>query len=226
MRLLVVEDDPEIAEGVAALLRADGHVVDVARDGREGLDLAFDERYAALVLDVMLPEMDGWTLLASMRRARVRTPVLMLTARDAVDDRVRGLEGGADDYLVKPFDPRELLARVRALLRREKEVKTGRIEVADLVVDTADRTATRAGEPLRLTPREYALLEALARNVGRVITRETILSSVFDADEQTDNSVSFHVAALRKKVDGGRDEPLIRTVHGFGYSLRTPERGP
>ncbi|RYG67834.1 response regulator transcription factor [bacterium] len=176
MRLLVVEDDAEIAEGVAALLRADGHLVDVARDGREGLSRALDDRYAVVVLDVMLPAMDGWSLLAGLRRARVRTPVLMLTARDAVDDRVRGLEGGADDYLVKPFDPRELL-------------------------------------------------EALARNSGRVLTRETILGSVFDADEQTDNSVSFHVASLRKKVDGGREEPLIHTVHGFGYSLRTPGSG-
>ncbi len=226
MRLLVVEDDAEIAEGVSSLLRSDGHAVDVARNGLEGLNLALDDRYAALVLDIMLPGLDGWGVLAGLRRARVRTPVLMLTARDAIDDRVRGLEGGADDYLVKPFDPREMLARVRALLRREKTLKTGRIEVADLVVDTADRTATRAGEPLRLTPREYLLLEALTRNVGRVLTRETILASVFDADEQTDNSVSFHVSSLRKKVDRGREEPLIRTVHGFGYSLRTPEASP
>ena len=226
MRLLVVEDDAEIARGIASLLRADGHAVDIAPDGRKGLSMALDERYSAVVLDVMLPELDGWTLLARLRRARVRTPVLMLTARDAVDDRVRGLEGGAGDYLVKAFDPREVLARGRALLRREKTLKTGRIEVADLVVDTADRTATRAGEPLRLTPREYALLEALAQNVGRVLTREVILGSVFDADERTDNSVSFHVASLRKKIDGGRDAPLIRTVHGFGYSLKTPEDSP
>ncbi len=222
MRLLVVEDDAEIAEGVAALLRNDGHAVDVANDGSKGLSLALDDRYAAVVLDAMLPGLDGWSLLGRLRRAKLRTPVLMLTARDAIEDRVRGLEEGADDYLVKPFDPRELLARVRALLRREQTLKTGRIEIADLVIDTTDRTATRMGEPLRLTPREYALLEALGRNVGRVLTREVILGSVFDADERTDNSVSFHVASLRKKVDGGREEPLIRTVHGFGYSLRTP----
>lgn len=223
MKLLVIEDDEEIAEQVARALASEGFAVAVAHDGAEGLEEASMGGFGLVILDVMLPGLDGWTVCRRLRKRQLEAPILMLTAKDAVEDRVRGLEEGADDYLVKPFDARELVARVRALLRRDKTMRTGVIQIADLEIDTRARKVSRAGQEMRLTPREYSLLEALARNVGRTLTREVILESVWDADENTDNAVSFHVASLRRKVDSGFPLRLIHTVHGFGYVLRTPE---
>lgn len=225
MRILIVEDDREIARAAAQVLRNAGYTVEVTLTGIAGLEHAQMNPPQLLLLDVMLPGMDGWQVCRTLRRQRASFPILMLTARDAVEDRVRGLEEGADDYLVKPFDGRELVARVRALLRRDKAVRTGTIEVADLEIDTIGRTATRGGRELHLTPREYSLLEALARNAGRTLTREVILESVWNSEENTENSVNFHVSTLRKKVDDGAAQRLIHTVHGFGYSLRVPETG-
>ena len=179
--------------------------------------------YSLVVLDVMLPGMDGWAVCRELRRRRDAVPILMLTARDTVDDRVRGLEDGADDYLVKPFDYRELLARIRALIRRDKVMRTGVIKVADLEIDSRSHHVTRAGQEIRLTPREYSLLEALARNAGRTLTRDVILDRIWDREENTENAVNFHVTSLRKKVDAGHDVKLIHTVHGFGYVLRSSE---
>lgn len=223
MRLLVVEDDVEIAEEIARTLKGDGHTVDVLHNGSDAPDAVSMGSYGLVVLDIMLPGMDGWSVCRELRKRREGVPVLMLTARDSVDDRVRGLEDGADDYLVKPFDARELLARVRALLRRDKVVRTGLIQVADLEIDSKAHRVTRAGEEIRLTPREYSLLEALARNVGRTLTREVILERIWDSEENTENAVNFHVTSLRKKVDAGRDVKLIHTVHGFGYVMRSPD---
>lgn len=223
MRLLVVEDDVEIAEQVARTLGKEGYSVDVIHDGDEAPDAVSLNTYGLVVLDVMLPGMNGWAICRELRHRRETVPILMLTARDSVDDRVRGLEDGADDYLVKPFDARELLARVRALLRRDKVVRTGVIRVGDLEVDSKARKVSRAGQEIRLTPREYSLLEALARNAGRTLTREVILESVWDSEENTENAVNFHVTSLRKKIDAGFETKLIHTVHGFGYVLRSPE---
>jgi two-component system copper resistance phosphate regulon response regulator CusR len=225
MRLLVVEDDEEIAEQIARTLRGDGFTVDVVDNGADAPDQAAMNSYGLVVLDIMLPGMDGWAVCRELRRRRDNVPVLMLTARDSVDDRVRGLEEGADDYLAKPFDARELLARVRALLRRDKVVRTGVIRVADLEIDSKAHRVTRAGQEIRLTPREYSLLEALARNVGRTLTREAILERVWDSEENTENAVNFHVTSLRKKIDAGFETKLIHTVHGFGYVMRSPEEG-
>src|SRR5690349_8477482 len=166
MRALLVEDDAVIADQIAAVLSRERFQVDVAGDGEAGLDEALAHTYSILILDVMLPRRDGWSVCDELRRLGVTTPILMLTARDSIDDRVRGLEGGADDYLAKPFDVREFTARVRALLRRDAIHRTGRIEIDDLVIDSNAKTVERSGLPIRLTPREYSLLLALARNEG------------------------------------------------------------
>lgn len=225
MRLLVVEDDEEIAEQIARTLTGDGYTVDVLHNGREAPDEVAMHAYGLVVLDIMLPGMDGWAVCRELRLRRESVPILMLTARDSIDDRVRGLEDGADDYLVKPFDARELQARVRALIRRDKVVRTGVIRVADLEIDSKSHRVTRGGREIRLTPREYSLLEALARNVGRTLTRDVILERIWDSEENTENAVNFHVTSLRKKIDAGTDAKLIHTVHGFGYVMRSPEAG-
>lgn len=222
MRVLLVEDDRVIAEQVAEALRGVGYTVDAVGDGESALVEAAIHDYGLILLDVMLPGRDGWQVCAALRRRKSTVPVLMLTARDAIEDRVRGLDEGADDYLTKPFDVRELLARVGALLRRDKLHRTGIIRVADLEVDTRAHAATRGGEPLNLTPREFSLLEALARNEGRVLTRQVILESVWDNEEALENTVNFHITSLRKKVDQGHEHKLIQTVYGIGYSLRAP----
>lgn len=222
MRALLVEDDGVIAEQIAAVLGRERFNVDVAPDGERGLDEALLHSYNLIILDVMLPRRDGWSVCDELRRLGVTTPILMLTARDSVDDRVRGLEGGADDYLAKPFDVRELLARIHALMRRDKIHRTGAIQIADLVIDSKAHTVSRAGEPIKLTPREFSLLEALARNEGRTLTREVILESVWNNEESLDNIVNFHITSLRKKVDANYEPKLIHTVHGIGYVLRRP----
>ncbi|MGV3614606.1 MAG: response regulator transcription factor [Fimbriimonas sp.] len=226
MRILLIEDDPDIATQAADALRSAGFTVDVEHNGADGLETVRMAPPQLLLLDVMLPGLDGWSVCRALRRDRAKFPILMLTARDSVEDRVRGLEEGADDYLVKPFDARELVARARALLRRDKAVRTGTIQIGDLEVDTHDRRARRGGRDLQLTPREYTLLEALARNAGRTLTRELILESVWNSEENTEGSVNYHVSALRKKVDEGYPVRLIHTVHGFGYTLKVPEGGP
>jgi DNA-binding response OmpR family regulator len=223
MRLLLVEDDEAICRQVADLFRKEQFVVDTESDGVAGLEAAISKSYALAILDVMLPGKDGWSVCRELRQRKITTPILMLTARDSVDDRVKGLEEGADDYLPKPFDARELLARVRALLRRDKVQKTGVFEVADLRIDSNSRRAWRGERELSLTPREYSLLEALARNEGRTLTREVILESVWDNEDATENTVNFHVMSLRRKIDSEEPVKLIHTVHGFGYALRRPE---
>ena len=219
MRALLVEDDREIANQIADLLKRERLDVTVAANGEEGLDEALSRSYGLVVLDVMLPKMDGWEVCDEIRQAGITTPILMLTARDSIDDRVKGLEGGADDYLPKPFDARELTARVRALLRRDAVHRTGKIEIDDLAIDTHAKTVLRSGQEVRLTPREYSLLVALARNEGRILTREVILEDVWNNEESLENTVNFHITSLRKKLDTAGPK-LIHTVHGFGYTLR------
>jgi two-component system copper resistance phosphate regulon response regulator CusR len=223
MRILVVEDDSVIANLIQKGLERARYEVEVAGDGAAGLKKALGGRYDLIILDLMLPGRDGWSVCAALRERREVVPILMLTARDAVDDRVRGLEAGADDYLHKPFDFRELLARVRALLRRDKLHKTRVVRIADLEVDTSANRVSRGGHEIQLTPREYTLLEALVLNEGRVLTREMIQDRVWRDDESFPNTVNVHVANLRKKIDAEHEVKLIQTVHGLGYTLRRPD---
>jgi len=219
MRILIVEDDAGIARMLREGLEEANYSVVIASDGEEGLRLALDEVFHLILLDLMLPGRDGWSVCEELRARRNRVPVLMLTARDTVKDRVRGLDLGADDYLPKPFDIRELLARVRALLRRDKIHKSRIIRVADLEIDCAQRRVRRAGVDIPLSHREYDLLEALASHDGNVLTREMIQERVWMNEEAIPNTVNVYVGLLRKKVDAGHAVKLIQTVHGVGYSL-------
>jgi len=225
MRILVVEDDDETATYVANGLTEKGHVVDRAGDGRDGLFLASSEPYDLMIVDRMLPELDGLSLVKRVRAAGVETPVLFLTALGGVDDRVTGLEAGGDDYLPKPFAFSELLARISALARRPpmSSVVTT-LQVEDLHMDLLKRTVTRKGQTIDLQPREFRLLEYLMRHSGEVVTRTMLLEHVWDFhfDPHT-NVVETHVSRVRAKVDKPFDFPLIHTVRGAGYSLHAPE---
>jgi two-component system, OmpR family, response regulator len=220
MRILVVEDEPRMAGLLEQTLSEEGHQVVAARDGRQGFDMARVSTFDVIVLDVMLPGMDGVTVARRLREGRNQTPILMLTARDAASDIVHGLDSGADDYLTKPFSIDVLLARLRSVSRRGAIPRPTCLQIADLRLDPASREVTRAGNPLSLTPREYALLELLMRNTGRAVSRNLILESVwgFDSDVN-ENTVEVFMRLLRLKVD--IIEPkLIHTVRGFGYILR------
>jgi two-component system copper resistance phosphate regulon response regulator CusR len=220
MRVLVVEDDEVIAKALGTALAKEGYRPKLVGNGPDAVEAGIAESYGLIVLDVMIPGYDGFEVCKRLRKAGVETPVLMLTARDAVDDRVTGLDTGADDYLVKPFDVQELLARLRALKRREAAQKSDLIEVADLRVDSRAHTVQRAGKTIELTKREFELLEALARNAGRTLTRDAILQRVWNDDDALPNTVNFHVVSLRRKVDEGFEKKLIHTVHGLGYTLK------
>jgi two-component system OmpR family response regulator len=225
MKLLIVEDDKEAAGYLKRALSEAGHAVDYAAAGRDGLMLAAGEAYDVIILDRMLPEIDGLAILRTIRASGVKTPVLLLTALGGIDDRVEGLEAGGDDYLVKPFAFAELLARVNALARRPptQEMRT-ELVVADLKLDLLKRAVTRAGRRIELQPREFQLLEYLLRHAGRVVTRTMLLESVWDFhfDPKT-NIVETHLSRLRGKVDRGHSHELIHTVRGAGYVLREPD---
>ncbi len=213
MRLLVVEDEPDLLAGLVRALRKQGYSVDTAPDGEEGLYKARDTNYDAIVLDVMLPRLDGWELLARLRETKA-TPVLMLTARDRSADRVRGLDAGADDYLVKPFDTPELLARLRALNRRTAGQTRTTLDIGEVQINTAARTVTSAGRPVTLTAREYVLLEYLALHRGDVVTRTELYEHLFDESETTlSNIIDVHVFNLRRKM--GQDFIVTRRGHGY-----------
>jgi two-component system OmpR family response regulator len=215
MRLLVVEDEPDLLEALAQSFREDGYAVDVAQDGREGLHKCKSWDYDAIILDWMLPKLNGIDLLSQLRKVKP-TPVLLLTARDAVSDRVLGLDSGADDYLVKPFSLAELHARVRSLIRRSVGQATNIIEVGSLMVNVANKTATQDGVLLDLTAREYALLELLAYHQNKLVSRTMIYDHLFDEDDDTlSNLVDVHISHLRKKL--GKD--VIETRRGQGYIL-------
>jgi two-component system OmpR family response regulator len=216
VRVLVVEDEKDLADTLVRALTEEGFAIDLATDGDEGLFKISDVAYDAAVLDVMLPAMDGWTLLENARARGIRTPVLMLTARDTIEDRVRGLNLGADDYLVKPFALRELVARLHALVRRASSNPVPRIAIGDLILDTGARRVQRNGVTIELTAREYAVLELLARSRGRLVTRTRLCQSLYNEDiDITSNVVDVHIAALRKKL--GAD--IIRTRRGEGYII-------
>lgn len=225
MKLLLVEDDKEAAAYLQRALLEAGHTVDYAGAGRDGLLLAAGETYDVIILDRMLPQVDGLAILRTIRASGVNTPVLLLTALGGIDDRVEGLEAGGDDYLVKPFAFAELLARVNALARRPptQDIRTS-LQVSDLTLDLLKRTVTRRGARIDLQPREFQLLEFLMRHAGRIVTRTMLLESVWDFhfDPKT-NIVETHVSRLRAKVDRGHTHELIHTVRGAGYCLREPE---
>ncbi len=225
MKILVVEDDRETAAYLTKGLNESGYTVDCANDGREGLFLASSGDYNAIIFDRMLPSLDGLTVLGALRAAEIRTPALILSALGSVDDRVKGLRAGGDDYLVKPFAFSELIARLEALLRRATGPTTAtKLRVADLELDLLTRTVKRAGKPIEVLPREFRLLECLMRNAGHVVTRTMLLEHVWDYhfDPQT-NVIDVHVSRLRQKIDKSFDHPLLHTVRGAGYCLRPPE---
>jgi two-component system OmpR family response regulator len=225
MRILIIEDDAESADYLAKGLRESGHVVDLAPDGRDGLLLAAAEPFDVLIVDRMLPRLDGLSLVQHLRATGDTTPVLFLSALGEVDDRVKGLRAGGDDYLVKPYAFSELLARVENLAQRRRAAPVvTRLQVADLEMDLLTRTVSRAGQRIELQQREFQLLEALMRNPGRVMTRTMLLEKVwgYHFDPQT-NVIDVHVSRLRQKIDRGFEVALIQTVRGAGYCLRAPE---
>jgi len=222
MKVLVVEDDGETAAYLAKALGESGYAVDRAADGRDGLFLATSGAYDAIILDRMLPGMDGLAVLGALRAAGIRTPALILSALGSVDDRVKGLRAGSDDYLVKPFAFSELLARIEVMLRRGSAASaTTRLRVGDLEMDLLTRTVKRGETVIDLLPREFQLLEYLMRNVGHVVTRTMLLENVWDYhfDPQT-NVIDVHVSRLRQKIDKNFEKPLLQTVRGAGYCLR------
>jgi two-component system, OmpR family, copper resistance phosphate regulon response regulator CusR len=218
MRLLLAEDDPRIARFVAKGLREQAYAVDVASSGDDALYQAAINSYDLVILDVMIPGKNGFEVCRELRRAGHKVPILMLTARDAVEDRIAGLDHGADDYLTKPFEFRELLARLRALLRRSAEIRPAQITVADLVLDTGAQTVSRGGRVIPLTTKEYALLEFLARNAGRVIGRAEIAEHVWDESfDPFSNLIEVYVNRIRRKIDAHSTKPLLHTRRGAGY---------
>jgi len=222
MRVLLVEDDSRIARFVAKGLREQTYAVDIAATGEDALYQAAINTYDVVILDVMIPEPDGFAVCKELRKSGKRMPILMLTARDAVEDRIAGLDRGADDYLTKPFEFGELLARLRALLRRTGELHPPEIMIADLVVDTVGQRVSRAGKTMSFTAKEYALIEFLARNSGRVVGRAEIAEHVWDEEfDPFSNLIEVYMNRIRRKIDAPPHKPLLHTRRGAGYVLST-----
>lgn len=224
MNILLVEDERPLALAVVRILQQAGWKATWASDGLKGYEAAKQDRFDAIVLDVLLPGKTGWEILEGLRTLKINAPILMLTAMDEVGDKVKGLNLGADDYLPKPFEAPELVARLQALMRRDKANKGHLIRVADMTIDRDARQVTRGGKLINLTRREYDLLEALAVNEGRILSRETIQQRVWSEDEAFSNTVDVFIGTLRKKLDAPFGTKLIHTEVGFGYVLRSPER--
>lgn len=226
MRVLLVEDDPRIARFVAKGLREQAYAVDAVATGEEALYQVAVNLYDVVILDVMIPAPDGFAVCRELRATGQRMPILMLTAKDAIEDRIEGLDRGADDYLTKPFEFRELLARLRALLRRPGGLLPPKISVADLIIDTAGQRVSRAGKPIPMTTKEYALIEFLARNAGRVVGRAEIAEHVWDEEfDPFSNLIEVYVNRLRRKIDAGTERPLLHTRRGAGYVLAADHDG-
>ncbi len=221
MRILVVEDEAKVASFIKRALEEESYAVDVCADGAAGLAMGRSGSYDLIILDVMLPNLSGFDVLKALRAQKIKTPILLLTARAQVEQKVNGLDAGADDYLTKPFAIEELLARARALLRRGSGEPAGVLQIDDLVLNPATRVVTRGGQPVELTVKEYALLEYLMRNAGRVLTRPMIAEHVWNQDFDTyTNVIDVYMSYLRNKIDKGRARKLIHTVRGSGYVLK------
>lgn len=221
MRILIIEDEAKTARAIRQVLSEEGYAVDLAGDGEEGLFLATENRYDVIILDVRLPKLDGVSLCRRFRKSGGRSPILMLTANTLTYQKVEGLDAGADDYLAKPFDFEELIARVRALCRRRDAIHTAVMRVGPLELDPGGRTARRDGRALDLSPKEFAILEFLMRRAGHVATRTEILEGCWDMNYESDsNPVDVHVASLRRKIDAGKQTRTIETVRGAGYVIR------
>jgi heavy metal response regulator len=222
MRVLVIEDEKKVADFISNGLAEEGYAVDVAHDGDQGYFLATTNEYDAILLDIMLPKMDGFTLCTKLRSEDNLTPILMLTAKDAIKDKVRGLDAGADDYLTKPFAFEELLARIRSLLRKKSLQQKTRFQVDDLMMDTITHTVSRGESEIQLSVKEYSLLEYLMRNTGSVVTRTMIAEHVWDINFDTfTNVIDVYISYLRNKIDRGHETKLIHTVRGRGYVLKS-----
>lgn len=221
MRILLVEDERDLASIIKQGLEEEGYIVDVAHDGEEGLYMSENFPADAIILDIMLPVMDGLTMLSMLRRKGINTPVILLTARDALLDKIKGLDTGADDYLTKPFVFEELLARIRSLLRRKTTVKEAVVRIGDLEIDTASHEVKRDGKAITLSAREYALLEYLAYKKGSVVSRTDIVEHIYNEDSEMDsNVVDVYINYLRNKIDKDFKKKLIHTVRGAGYMLK------
>ena len=226
MKILVIEDEKLLADSIKTLLEGKGFEVEVAYDGETGAEYAELGIYDLLILDVMMPRKDGYTLVQEMREQGMDTPVLFLTARDSVSDRVKGLDLGGDDYLIKPFDFDELLARIRAMTRKHAGQRTNCFTAGDLALDAERRRVTRGGAEVQLLPKEYSILEYLLRNKGKVMSREQIEDRIWNYEYSgSSNNVDGYMSRLRKKIDGDRNEKLIHTVKGVGWTIREPEDG-
>jgi heavy metal response regulator len=220
MRILLVEDEPKIARFIAKGLTEEGYAVDIAKHGEEAITYAQSAPYDLIILDLLLPKIDGITVCRELRRDNLKISILILTAKDSIEDRVKGLDAGADDYLVKPFAFAELLARIRALLRRPQTLTSNSLQVGDLVLDVVKHRVERAGIQIDLTPREFSLLEYMMRNQCQVLSRTQIMDHVWNYDFYAgSNVVDVYIRYLRKKIDDGQDNKLIRTVRGVGYSI-------
>ncbi|MFQ5353547.1 MAG: response regulator transcription factor [Thermodesulfobacteriota bacterium] len=221
MRVLIVEDEQDLAGIIKMGLEEEGYVVDVAHDGEEGLYMAENYPLDAILLDVMLPVMDGLTLLTTIRKNGIKTPVLLLTARDALMDKIEGLDTGADDYMTKPFEFTELVARLRSLIRRGGDAREAVLRIADMEINTASHEVSRGGVPIKLSAREYALIEYLAYNAGKVVSRTQIVEHIYHEDTEMDsNVVDVYINYLRKKIDKEPWSKLIHTIRGAGYILK------
>lgn len=224
MRLLLVEDNHRLSNSLRMTLQDDGYAVDVAYNGLDGEEMGLTSNYDVIILDIMLPDKDGLEVCRALRNRRITTPILMLTARDALEDRVGGLDSGADDYLVKPFEVEELRARIRALLRRESSSKSSLLQVADLVLDPATHTVQRGGQPIELTAKEFSLLEYFMRHPNHLISREMAEQHLWSYDHVvTSNVVDVYIRRLRRKIDDPCQLKLLETVRGSGYRLRVPK---
>jgi DNA-binding response OmpR family regulator len=224
MRILVVEDNKRLNDSLRLTLEDDGYIVDAAYDGLDGEEMARLQVYDVIILDIMLPNKDGLEVCRALRTRHINTPTLLLTARDALDDRVRGLDSGADDYLVKPFEVDELRARIRALLRRESSNRSGLLQVADLIMDPATHEVWRAGQPVELTTKEFSLLEYMLRHPNHLITREMFESHLWSHEQVlASNVVDVYIRRLRRKLDEPHPVKLIETLRGSGYRLHVPQ---
>lgn len=225
MRILIAEDERDLNRIITKKLTSDGYSVDSCHDGKEAIDILSYTDYDAIILDIMMPGADGFAVLKSLRDVGKNTPVLFLTARDAISDRVKGLDSGANDYLVKPFSFEELNARIRAMIRTSHGASNSELVVGDLVMDCATKRVTRGGSEITLSAKEYALLEYLMHNVGIVLSREKIKNHIWNYDyEGGTNVVDVYISYLRRKIDGGRDKKLIHTMRGRGYVLREEDK--